>query len=144
MNFSNSNIIDSIVYLMKNNKREFKRISLNYIKKGSDICERSRRFSHVYDIITIFEDHSNCRLLDLKNIITDNYELNNNLNYYNFLGNDYKYIQQLNNLIQKNSMTEKLIEYLLMDESELSKFTGVITPKQYKLKILESLSLFAD
>ena len=41
-------------------------------------------------------------------------------------------------------MTEKLIEYLLMDESELPKFTGVITPKQYKLKILESLSLFAD
>jgi hypothetical protein len=142
--FSTSNINDSIINLMKNKKQEFKRISLNYIKKGSNIHERSDRYSHIYNIITIVEDYSDMRFFELKNTITDNYELSTTLDYHNFLGNEYIFLEKLNNLIRKNSMTQKLIEYLMMDETDLSNFTGTITPKQYKIKILESLSLFAD
>jgi len=142
--FSTSNINDSIINLMKNKKQEFKRVSLNYIKKGSNIHERSDRYSHIYNIITIVEDYSDMRFFELKNTITDNYELSTTLDYHNFLGKEYIFLEKLNNLIRKNSMTQKLIEYLMMDETDLSNFTGTITPKQYKIKILESLSLFAD
>ena len=142
--FSTSNINDSIINLMKNKKQEFKRVSLNYIKKGSNINERSDRYSHIYNIITIVEDYSDMRFFELKNTITDNYELSTTLDYHNFLGKEYIFLEKLNNLIRKNSMTQKLIEYLMMDETDLSNFTGTITPKQYKIKILESLSLFAD
>jgi len=47
-----------------------------------------------------------------------------------------------NDIIYKNPLTEKLIEYLLMSDCELKKLTGDTTPQKYRLNIIKSLSLF--
>ncbi len=44
----------------------------------------------------------------------------------------------------KNNLTEKLVEFLLMDESELIPLIGSTWWMQYKIKIMESLSLLWD
>ena len=47
-------------------------------------------------------------------------------------------------IIVKNSFTEKLIEYLLMDYDSLGKYSGNTTPEEYKLQIMETITLFWD
>lgn len=44
-------------------------------------------------------------------------------------------------IVLKNSLTEKLIEYLLMEPKELEKQIGNTWWVQYKIKIMESLML---
>lgn len=53
-----------------------------------------------------------------------------------------KYISE--ELIIKNSLTEKMIKYLFLNDQELSKLTGTTTPSNYKKNILLSLSNFLD
>ena len=48
------------------------------------------------------------------------------------------------NTVDKNELTQKMMDYLLMDDSELCKVTGTITPKDYKKSILLSLANFID
>jgi len=45
-------------------------------------------------------------------------------------------------IIYKNPLTEKLIQYLLMGDNELKRLTGDITPQKYRLNIIKVLSLF--
>lgn len=53
---------------------------------------------------------------------------------------DKKYISHKNGLvINRNSLTEVLVEYLLMDYTELSQHTGNITPMSYKLIVLKTI-----
>ena len=47
-------------------------------------------------------------------------------------------------IIVKNNMTETMINYLLMNEEELSKQIGNTWWMQYKIKIMETLNLFWD
>ena len=47
-------------------------------------------------------------------------------------------------VIAKNPMTEMMIEYLLMDNAELAKFSGHTTPQEYKHKIMLSIVHFWD
>jgi hypothetical protein len=47
-------------------------------------------------------------------------------------------------IVFKNSLTETLINYLFMDESELSKITGATTPLSYKGQVMKSLALLFD
>lgn len=42
--------------------------------------------------------------------------------------------------IVKNPMTRALIDFLLMEESELAKHTGITTPKEYKKSIMVMLT----
>jgi len=54
-------------------------------------------------------------------------------------GNHYECV-----FIVKNSLTEKIVEYLLMDHEELEKVSGETTAQQYKILIIEALSQFFD
>ena len=47
-------------------------------------------------------------------------------------------------IIVKNSFTQELIKYLLMDFDELEKYSGLSTPNYYKIKIIQAISLFWD
>ena len=47
-------------------------------------------------------------------------------------------------VIVKNSLSEKLIEYLLMDYEELSKYCGHSTPEHYKAVVMMQLMLAWD
>ena len=47
-------------------------------------------------------------------------------------------------IVNKNSLTEKLIEYLIMDREETEKVSGGIFWLQYKIKIMETLANFWD
>lgn len=47
-------------------------------------------------------------------------------------------------IIVKNSFTEKLIEYLLMDYDSLGLHSGNTTPEEYKLQIMETITIFWD
>ena len=47
-------------------------------------------------------------------------------------------------ILVKNKMTETMLEYLLMDPDELGKEIGHSWWMQYKIKIMETLSLFWD
>lgn len=42
-------------------------------------------------------------------------------------------------VIHRNSLTEKLIDYLLMDYTDLTNITGCITPMAYKIIILKMI-----
>tara|TARA_Y100000389_G_C17075540_1_gene324117 strand:+ start:262 stop:579 length:318 start_codon:yes stop_codon:yes gene_type:complete len=55
---------------------------------------------------------------------------------------EFKCVNQ--ELIHKNSMTQKMIQYLLLDDTELSRLTGTTTPLDYKKSILISLPNFID
>ena len=46
--------------------------------------------------------------------------------------------------IIKNEMTTKMIDYLMMDDDELAKYTGTTTPQSFRRKILYSLIHFIE
>ena len=47
-------------------------------------------------------------------------------------------------IICKNSMTEQMIKYLLMEYDELKKYSGQVEPETYKKNIMLSLSYLWD
>jgi len=47
-------------------------------------------------------------------------------------------------IIIKNEMTEKMIDYLLMDDEELLKNTGCSTVQRYRINIMKSITLLWD
>ena len=47
-------------------------------------------------------------------------------------------------IIAKNPMTTMMVDYLLMDNAELAKFSGHTTPSDYKHKIMLSIVYFWD
>ena len=47
-------------------------------------------------------------------------------------------------IVFKNSLSEKMIEFLVMDNSELDKHCGMTTALTYKKQIIKSLSMFWD
>ena len=47
-------------------------------------------------------------------------------------------------IIHYNSLTNEMIKYLIMDNTELEKYSGRITPDRYKLQIIQSLKYFWD
>ena len=55
---------------------------------------------------------------------------------------ELKYINKEH--ILKNELTQKLVEFLLMDDIRLTKITGIITPLSYKKSILMSLTHFIE
>ena len=42
-------------------------------------------------------------------------------------------------LIIKNSMTEEMVKYMLMEDSELTKYSGLSTPQHYRTHIIHNL-----
>ena len=44
----------------------------------------------------------------------------------------------------KNEMTEKIIEYLLKEDFDLSEFTGSTSPRSYRRSLLQSLAMLSE
>lgn len=77
---------------------------------------------------------------DIEFNFTYDYYNNDDQNGCPFNQIDKKYITHKNGLvIHRNSLTELLTDYLLMDYNELSKLTGSITPMAYKIIVLKSI-----
>ena len=53
-------------------------------------------------------------------------------------------IDEVGVIVFKNSLTEKMVEYLLMEPNELQEVIGTHWWMQYKIKIMESLAIFWD
>ena len=49
---------------------------------------------------------------------------------------DFKNRRVYKLLVIQNSLTEKIVEYLKMSDDSLSKFTGTVTPLEYKKQLL--------
>jgi hypothetical protein len=47
-------------------------------------------------------------------------------------------------IIGCNSLTEKMVEYILMDDKDLSKYTGRTTPMDYRINLLCGILLLWD
>tara|TARA_Y100000389_G_C17137471_1_gene353244 strand:- start:115 stop:501 length:387 start_codon:yes stop_codon:yes gene_type:complete len=47
-------------------------------------------------------------------------------------------------IIACNSLTEKMVEYILMDDKDLSKYTGRTTPMDYRINLLSGILLLWD
>ena len=47
-------------------------------------------------------------------------------------------------IIFKNSMTEKIVEYMLMNDDELSQYTGSTTQNFYRKTLMKSIALLYD
>ena len=47
-------------------------------------------------------------------------------------------------IVFKDSLTEKLVEYLMMDQEETEKVSGGTYWLQYKIKVMETLANFWD
>lgn len=47
-------------------------------------------------------------------------------------------------VVSKNSLTSELVSFLTMNDDELSKLTGIITPMQYRKKILLTLASLCE
>ena len=60
-----------------------------------------------------------------------------------FIGTEYEENKD-GDIIIVNSMTEIMIEYLLMDVKEITKICGSVTPGTYKVSIMHALTNFWD
>ena len=47
-------------------------------------------------------------------------------------------------IIKKNEMTQVMIRYLLMSDTDLSKVCGLTSPQNYKIIIMKNLSMLWD
>ena len=71
---------------------------------------------------------------------------------YTFSGEDSKHLHPFNDkpdsaagdIIAKNSMTDEMIRYLMMDAESLGKVSGHVDPSDYRVNIMRALGLFWD
>ena len=47
-------------------------------------------------------------------------------------------------ILVKNSLSEKLVEYLCMDFADLKKICGRVAPEEYKKSVIQSIALLWD
>lgn len=47
-------------------------------------------------------------------------------------------------IIAYNSLTEKLVEYLLLDDKELGKLCGSVTPQCYRKQLMYNIAILSD
>lgn len=66
----------------------------------------------------------------------------NYIKYLNLFDDDGNYYG--GDIIHKNELTEKLVEYLLMTDEELQKYSGRITSDCYRINLIQSINLFWD
>ena len=52
--------------------------------------------------------------------------------------------EYVGDIIYCNPMIEHMLQYLFMNDDELTLYTGFTTPDRYKLQIINSLKLFWD
>ena len=47
-------------------------------------------------------------------------------------------------IIAYNSLTEKLVEYILLDDKELEKVSGSVTPQCYRKQLMYNIAILSD
>jgi len=61
-----------------------------------------------------------------------------------FYGNNMCKDSSDGDIVFKNELTTKMVEYLLMDDNELVEKTGLTSTQRYRINIMNSLALFWD
>jgi len=96
-----------------------------------------------------------CKFRKYKSTNSDNWYIDFSVEYI-YLGiNKLKMLKTLDlitedneeysgDILHSNPMIEQMIQYLIMDNDELIKYTGLTTTDRYKLQIINSLKLFWD
>ena len=94
-----------------------------------------------------------CKFRKYKSTNSDNWYIDFSVEYI-YLGiNKLKMLKTLDlitedneeysgDILHSNPMIEQMIQYLIMDNDELIKYTGLTTTDRYKLQIINSLNLF--
>ena len=90
----------------------------------------------------IYEDKSEKYDIDFK----FNYPTKNSIKANPFYRNPkiFEDGQDTGSIINKNSFTEKLVEYLLMDYDKLSQYSGNSTPETYKKILMKQVMMLWD
>jgi hypothetical protein len=111
-------------YIEKDNKDEYCTVfvsvrKLKY-KSGKMYYDVSYKYNYSHNTSTVKEANP------LFNIDNDD-------------GDSYK-----GDIIAVNSLSDQLINYLMMPFNELAKYSGSVMPSEYKISIIKSINLFWD
>ena len=119
-----------------------------------DADERDRKMLFIDDYSLTITVSIQIKYWIVNNKITDSYyiigystpNMNEKNKIYHPFYNDNSYDDCCyeGEIIKKNAMTEQMVNYLTMDEDELSQYTGNTIPQDYKGFIMKSLSNFWD
>lgn len=90
----------------------------------------------------IYENNSEKYNIDFK----FNYPNKNSIKAHPFYRNPKIFDdgQDTGSIIEKNSFTEKLVEYLLMDYDKLSQYSGNSSPETYKKILMKQVMMLWD
>ena len=139
------NLSDKTVVILKPES-----FNINFV----DVDERDRKLLPLGDYSLTIIVSIQIKYWIVNNKITDSYyiisystpNMNEKNKIYHPFYNDNSYDDCCyeGEIIKKNAMTEQMVNYLTMDEDELSQYTGNTIPQDYKGFIMKSLSNFWD
>ena len=141
------NLSDKTVVILKPES-----CNINFVDVDADERDRKVLFIDDYSLTIIVSIQIKYWIVNNK--ITDSYyiisystpNMNEKNKIYHPFYNDNSYDDCCyeGEIIKKNAMTEQMVNYLTMDEDELSQYTGNTIPQDYKGFIMKSLSNFWD
>ena len=141
------NLSDKTVVILKPES-----CNINFVDVDADERDRNVLFIDDYSLTIIVSIQIKYWIVNNK--ITDSYyiisystpNMNEKNKIYHPFYNDNSYDDCCyeGEIIKKNAMTEQMVNYLTMDEDELSQYTGNTIPQDYKGFIMKSLSNFWD
>ena len=141
------NLSDKTVVILKPES-----CNINFV--DVDAGERDRKVLFIDDYSLTIIVSIQIKYWIVNNKITDSYyiisystpNMNEKNKIYHPFYNDNSYDDCCyeGEIIKKNAMTEQMVNYLTMDEDELSQYTGNTIPQDYKGFIMKSLSNFWD
>ena len=141
------NLSDKTVVILKPES-----CNINFVDVDADERDRKVLFIDDYSLTIIVSIQIKYWIVNNK--ITDSYyiisystpNMNEKNKIYHPFYNDNSYDDCCyeGEIIKKNAMTEQIVNYLTMDEDELSQYTGNTIPQDYKGFIMKSLSNFWD
>lgn len=141
------NLSDKTVVILKPES-----CNINFVDADADERDRKVLFIDDYSLTIIVSIQIKYWIVNNK--ITDSYyiisystpNMNEKNKIYHPFYNDNSYDDCCyeGEIIKKNAMTEQMVNYLTMDEDELSQYTGNTIPQDYKGFIMKSLSNFWD
>lgn len=117
--------------------------------------EKSSKFRYL-DITDKYIDIV-CKVRKYKSTNSDNWNIDFSVEYI-YQGSNENKLKMLKRLdlmtedneeysgdiLHSNPMIDQMIQYLMMNNDDLIKYTGLTTPDRYKLQIINSLKLFWD
>ena len=139
------NLSDKTVVILKPES-----FNINFV----DVDERDRKLLPLGDYSLTIIVSIQIKYWIVNNKITDSYyiisystpNMNEKNKIYHPFYNDNSYDDCCyeGEIVKKNAMTEQMVNYLMMDEDELSQYTGNTMPNDYKAFIMKTLTYFWD